>query len=877
MPDLSRLRRFLNRWRERRLASEFDEEVRFHLERQADKHVHDGMARADAEAEARRRFGDLPRAREDVRAAHVARWPDDLLGDLRHGARVFARQPALTAVAVLTLSLGIGANAAIFSLLNAALFRPLPFAHGDRLVAIVDGLRSGKGIGPTVPELLDIRDRSRTLDGVTFFDTRDFQIEGGPEPAHVVGARVDAALLPLVGARPALGRLPTPADSVAGSSPVAVLGDALWRRSFGADPAVVGRTVAIDGVSVVVVGVLRSDFSLEILAGQPVDLYVPYSLTPAYTSRSEPYANVRRVIGIGRLAPAVSMTSASAELAVIASRLVGEHPAVYRTRPTAAASDFSIDLMPLRESVSAGARPTLLMIFGAVVLVLLIACVNTAQFLLAQAIEREPEVALRNALGASRARLVRQFLSETLLLAFAAGALGLVQAYCLIRVLRVLTPSTSRLVGSLDLDAPVLVFTAAAALLTVTLCGLVPGLRFSRAPLRGRLDPRTGTSGRGRARQVFVAVEVALSLLLLVEAGLLLRSLQVLHRAQSGFSADGVTVLRIRGTLGGAYERFLERIAATPGIAAVAIADAVLARRPETPFTIVDRADDAATRSRQIASRQSVSPAYFSVLRIPLLQGRTFSDRDTIEAPLVAIVNQEMARQYWPGTTPVGRQIRAEIGPREKTMTIVGVVGNVRPPFQTGDVPQIYVSSLQQGDLNMAILVRADAGAAAPVDAIKRAIWSVEPRQAVFDVRTLDELLSRAVAVPRMVAVLIGGFAALAFVLSTSGIFTIVSYMTSRRVKEIALRRAIGAADSEVVWLLAGQTLLWTVGGLLAGVAAATAATGALRAAVAGVIPLDAAIVGVVCGAYLLVVALAVALPARRALRIDPAMALRAE
>ena len=346
------------------------------------------------------------------------------------------------------------------------------------------------------------------------------------------------------------------------------------------------------------------------------------------------------------------MPSASAELAAIAGRLVGEHPPNLPYATTGGASDFSSTSGRSASRCRPDSRPTLLMLFGAVVLVLLIACVNTAQFLLAQAIEREPEVALRNALGASRARLVRQFLSETLLLAFAAGALGLVQAYWLIRVLRVLTPSTSRLVGNLDLDAPVLVFTATAALLTVTLCGLVPGLRFSRAPLRGRLDPRTGTSGRGRARQVFVAVEVALSLLLLVEAGLLLRSLQVLHRAQTGFSADAVTVLRIRGTLGGIAERFVERIAATPGVAAAAIADSVLARRPDAPFVILDRAEDAATRSRQIASRQSVSGEYLSVLRIPLVQGRTFSDRDTRDAPLVAIVNQEMARQYWSGTTP---------------------------------------------------------------------------------------------------------------------------------------------------------------------------------------------------------------------------------
>lgn len=843
-----------------------------------------GMNRVEAETEARRSFGNIVLAREGMREARVAGWPDDLVRDLRHAARVFRRQPFLTALTVVMLSLGIGANAAIFSLLNASLLRPLPFPDAARLVALVDRTDQGT-TSPTIPELLDIRAWNKTLDGLSFFDTRDFQIDGGSEPARVFAARVEPAFLSLVGARPALGRLFGSADGSAdgspGGEPVVVLSDGLWRRNFAADPAAIGRRLVVNGVSHAIVGILPPEFSIDIMSPEPVEMYLPYPMIPAYTSRAEQFTSVRRVFAIARIKPGVPVTSVSSELSALAGTLVQQYPELYPSSGAGGRTRFAMDVELLHDSVTRGTRPVVLMLSGAVVLVLLIACVNAAQFLVAQAIEREPEVALRRALGASRGRLLRQFLSETLLLAGLATALGLFQAFWLVRALRALLSPGLRVLGQIEVDLPVLLFTAVVAVTTLGLCGLVPGLRFSRGLAHGTLGSR-GVSSRGRSRQIFIGIEVALSLVLLVQAGVLVRSLQVLQRQQAGFSADAVTVMRMRGmggggALGDPFPRYLARIGTLPGIQAAALTSAILPGRPGTPFTVIGRADDPAAITRQSASYQIVSPGYFSVLQIPIREGRVFSDDDTAGRPAVAIVNEALARQYWPGETAVGRQIHSGVGPREATMTVVGVVGNVRPVFQTGDVPQIYVSYRQQSEPNVALMVRTRADAPVPIRGVKDAIWSIEPRQAVFSIRTLPDILSQSLQGQRIIAALIGAFALLAFVMSVAGIFTVVSYLTSRRVREVALRRAIGASDFDVLRLLGAQTLRWVIAGMFVGATGAVLAERALRAAVAGVVQLDASIMTVVGGAYLLIVGVAMMLPARRALRVDPATTLRAE
>jgi putative ABC transport system permease protein len=809
-------------------------------------------------------------------------WLEGTAGDLRHGARVFARRPALTALVVLTLSLGIGANAAIFSVAEAVLLRPVPYVNAERLVWLMDGQTDNRGTtNPTVPEAIDVAAASRQFDHVTYFDTRDFQLLGGDEPERVVGARVEPSLLLMLGAQPALGRVFSAADRT-GNPAIVVLSGGLWRRNFGADPAAIGRSLNVNGTTHEIVGVLPDGFSFSYLSQAPVDLYVPYPTSPEYTSRTGEFASVRRVSVLARVKAGASLESASAELSTIASAMAAAHPGQYGGRAGGSPSAFFMLAQPLRESLTRNSRPVLLMLLGAVVLILLIACVNTAQFLLAQAVEREPEVAVRSALGAGRARLVRQFMSEALLLVGAGGLLGVAQSIWLTGALRALVPRGTPLVGDIGLDARVVLFLFAITILTAIGCALVPALRFSDAGVAQRLANRSGGTRRGRLRLLLIAVEVAMSVVLLMGAGVMLRSLMHLQREQGGFTSDRVAVLRIRGIGGGGglgetYTRYLSQIASLSGVEAAGMTSAVFPGRPGTGFTLAGEPDAGAARKRQMASYQIVSAGYFGALGIPLEAGRLFNDDDTGARPPVAIVNREMAQQFWKSESPIGRQIRAGDGPRARTMTIIGVVGNVRPPFQMGDVPQLYVSYLQQGEPNMALVIRTAPQTPLPLAAVKQAIWSVDPRQAVFGVTTLEQQLAQAMAGQRAITALTGGFAVLALVISLSGLYTVVTYLVSRRFKEIAVRRAVGATATDLVRSLVSPTLRWAAAGLMAGAAAGVGGGRVLTAAVTVVTPVDAALTATVVGIYLLVVLAVLGAASRSALRIDPAAALRAD
>ena len=796
--------------------------------------------------------------------------------DLRQAARLFRRRALLTSLALLTLSLGIGANAAMFSVFEAVLLRPLPYPDAHRLVLVHDQSADGRPTSPTIPELIDVRESSRSFDGVTYFDTRDFQIDGAQEPERVVGARVEPSFLSVLDVRPVLGRLFTSADGAQGSMGVVLLGNGLWRRAFGADPAVVGRGLRVNGAPHVIVGVLPESFSFGYLSAETIDMYVPYPTSAEYTSRSGSFANVRRVTGVARLAPGTTVDAAKSDLAVVSRAMAARHPELYGGAGTAAS--FVMTLEPLHEALTRNARPILFLLLGAVALVLLIGCVNTAQFLLAQAVDRETELAVRSALGASRSRLIRQVLSEALLLTGVGGLLGVVQAVWLTNALRVLIPRGTATVGAVAVDGSVLAFLIAVTLATAVASGIVPALRASRIGAQAFFASRGTTGTRGRLRHALIAFEVAISVVLLVAAGVLLRSISQLQRADGGYSTDRVSVMRVRGMgagLGNVYSRYLAAMQTVGGIERLGASSSVLPGRPATRFTIVGEGANTAAQSRQQSSYQIVSGGYFATLGIPLEAGRVFTDDDTVDKPPVAIINREMARRFWPNGQPIGKQIRAGDGPRDATMTIVGIVGNVRPPFQSDDVPQLYVCYRQHSEPNMIFVVRTAMGVRLPVNEIKQAIWSVERRQAVFGITTLEEQLSQATATQRAMAVLIGGFAILAVAMALSGAYTVVTFLLSLRFKEMAIRLAIGATGANVFWSLARPALTWTIAGLALGAVGAVMGCRVLAAAVAGVIPLDLSFLLVVAASYLVVVALALASGARGVLRIDPAGALR--
>ena len=813
------------------------------------------------------------------------RWIETLLRDVSYGARLFRRQPGATFLAVLTLSLGIGANAAIYSVLHAALLRPLPFPDPERLVSVVDHFRVDgvRTVPPTVPELLDVRAASRHLQAISFFDMRDVQIGGGTEPARAFAARAEAGFLGTLGVQPALGRLFTPDDHMPGRDRVVVLTDSLWRGNFGADPAVINQRIVVNGVGHDVIGVLPSGFSFDYLSAEPIELYVPFPMNATYTARTAEFANVRRVTAVARVKPGVTLEQAAAEVEAVSQRIRADHPQLYRRGSDGQDRGFYMSLLPLREIVAGRGRDVVLLLFGAVGLVLLIACVNTAQFLLARAVERQQEVAIRFALGAGAGRLLRQFVTEAALLAFIAAALGILQAIWLINLLAVLLSSRSPLVRDIGLDMAVIGFSLGVAVLVALGCGLFPAMHVARRSSAVGVERTTGAA-RSRTRHVLIAMQVAVSVVLLVCAGLLAQSIRDLRNAPRGYSTDDVTVMRMRiagragaGGIGATYQRYLSQVAAVPGVQGVAVADAPLHGFPGVEFTIIGGPEDAATLTHQRASWRIVSPGYFGVLGIPLLAGRSFAEHDTADRPHVAIVNEEMARRFWPGRNPIGAQIRSGSGPRSAVATIVGIAGNVRPVLQREMVPQIYVSYLQQAEPNITLLVRSTAGLAVPVESIKQAVWRVVPEQPLFDIRSMADVVERPMTEPRLIARLLGAFALLALLMSTLGVYTVVSYLTARRTKEVALRRAIGADSLDVMRLLGIPTLGWTLVGLTLGVGAAVAAARLLRTVVLRDARVDVPTIVAIAVLYVIVAGIAVAVPAARALRIQPAHVLRAE
>ena len=880
------LRRLLNLWRGATLAREFDDEIAFHFEQRIEANVRRGLNHADAVAEARRHFGSIVRTREGMREARVVEWVPAFGRDLRIAFRMARRQPGLAALTMMTLSLGVGATASVFALIDGMLIRPLPYRGADRLVTVNDTFRTGPPrTGPTIPELLDVRSAATTFDGLSWVDWRDFQLGGGTEPMRVVGARAEVSLLRVLGVTPALGRSFTQADATSVQAPVAILTDALWRSNFAADAGIVGRRIVLNGVATEVVGVLPAGFHFDFFATDPVGVYIPFPMIPVYTSRTAEFVNVRRVAAIGRLRPGVSVEQADAEVGALARRIEADHPELYRVGTDRRDVGFAMRADDLQRSLFAGSRVTATLLATAAGLLLLIACINMGQFLLAHALERRGEIAMRSALGASSPRLARQLVAESLVLVAIAAAAGLVQAEAFIYLLRMHAMSQDPFIASrIELNAAVALFTVATATTVALLCNLVPLVRLARSSPLHVLATRD-VAPPARARYVLLAGQVAVAVTFLAVTGLLVHSIARLNAGDRGYTTDDVISLRLRAParvqgprVGELYRQYLERLRAVPDIGAVAIANAPLPLFPSTNFAVDASGADAATLSAQRAAYTIISPDYFRTLGIPVRAGRTFTDNDRAGQPPVAIVNEEMARRFWPGQQAIGRQVRAGEGPRSALMTVVGVVGNVRPAMQLEPIPQVYVSLSQQPEPIVTMLIRSRPGRSVPLESVKQAVWSVTPDQPLFDVRLLSEWLSSATAEPRRsLAVLLGSGALLAVFISGAGMFTLVTYVTVRRRREIALRRAIGAGVSDVVRLVSAPTITWTCLGLAAGIAAAIGGSGLLRANFAGVAPTDPALLAAVSLLYLGVGCAALCGPAMSALRDDPAEVLRAE
>ena len=803
---------------------------------------------------------------------------ETLLQDIRYGLRSLRQSPGLTLVAVLALGLGIGAVSAIFSVIDAALLRPLPFHDPARLMLVMESNPS-KGfaffaISPA--NYLDYRDQNRVFERLAAFENRPLILTGAGDPAKVTGARVAAGFIEALGVAPYLGRPFLAEEDKPGAGRVAILGHGLWQRRFGSDPALVGRTVTLGGVPHTVVGVMPPRFTFP----NQSEIWIPMALGDDETgSRGAHY-----LVAIARLKPDVPVDRARADMSSIASRLQSQYPD--------SNTGWTARVEPLAERVVGDARPALMVLLAAVAFVLLIACANVAGLLLARATARQREFAIRSALGAGRARLVRQLLTESLLLGLLGGAVGLLLAMWGTDLLAAAAPPGIPRVSEVQVDGRVLLFTLGLSVLTGIVFGLAPALQGSKTDLNEALKEggRGGGGGgprRSRARAVLVVAEVALALVLLAGAGLMLRSFERLQAIDPGFDPASVLVVDLElpeGRYGEPARRAaffataLERLAALPGVrkAGGVLPLPLSGDNYFLSFGIEGR--PVADADRPSAAYYVASPGYLRALDIRLLRGRDFSDSDREGAPRVALINDTMARRFWPGEDPVGRRIVIDNGPRDRYREIIGVVEDVRHDDLTGEArPQMYEPYLQVPHPSMSLVLRTAGDPEGLAEAARRAILALDKDQPVSRAVPMERLVAESIAQSRYSMMLLGAFAAVALGLATIGIYGLLSHAVAQRTHEIGIRMALGARRRDVLTLVVLSGMGLTSLGVVLGLAGALALTRLMAGLLYGISPTDPLTLGAVSLLLGMVALMACVIPARRATRIDPMSALRCE
>lgn len=870
------------------LDRDAEAEMRFHLEMEARDRAAGGASPAEARRTAAVSFGGIERVKEDVRDARGVRWLEEFLRDLRHGARLLLRSPGFTIVAVLTLALGIGINTGIFSAFKGIVLRPLPGVSASReLVALLWTTRGGDKLTLSYAELRDFQQRTRTLGGLEATGALPFSLDDGTRAQRVWGEFATGGLHAMLGAKPFLGRMLLPEDDrFPGGAMVVVLSHGFWRRQFGGDRGVIGRTVLLNGHACTVVGVAQRGF-VGTSVGMALDLFVPVAaaehLRPFGGNGTELFTNrrYRTLVALGRLQPGTSFEQARAELATIGADLAHEHPADYEGMSAAL---LSILDSPFGAQTYVG--PIFGLMMGMTALVLLIMCANVANLLLARATTREHEIAIRLAVGAGRFRLVRQLLTESLLLAGVGGALGGLLALATPAILGALWPTTRfPIVINADPDLAVLLFTIAASFASAFAFGLLPALQCSRSPVlpalkTGRTDGHRGTAW---GRSLLVVTQIAVSIPLLVAAGLLLRSVERQRHADFGFDPHHVALLSIDLRPNGYDEtrgrefcsRLLDEIDSLPGVEAASLANVL-------PLRLVPGSQSAVEVDGYVRPANEASLVLYNVvtrdalrtLRTPLEAGREFSAADTADSARVAIVNQTMARRYWPGQGAIGRSFRA----RDRTWEVVGVARDIKYLTPTeSPQPHFYVPQNQYFVSELTLQVRTSGEPGLMFKSVQDRIARLDPHLPVFSVETMEDYLKFALSLSAFAAdgLLLTG--ALGLALTAMGVFGTVSYAVSLRTREIGVRVALGASRTDVVGLVVRQGLLLAGAGAAIGFAGAAASTRLLKSLLfetAASDPLTFFLVLLVVGATTL---LACWLPAHRATAVDPIIALRAE
>jgi predicted permease len=870
-----------------RVERELDEELRYHIEQQIEQNIQAGMDQEEARYAAHKAFGGIEQAKERIRDARSVKWLEELWHDLRYGARVLIKNPGFTLIAALTLALGIGATTAIFSVVNGVLLRPLPYKDPQKLAMVWATRHQDLEFPVMSADFADLRKQNQVFEQVTAFHPQSLNFTGIGEPERLGGVVASTNLFTLLGIEAKLGRTFLPEEERPGNHRAVILSYGLWQRRFGADEQIIGKTISLNDEPHTIVGVMPPGFQFPLKGAMPlawqfpgeVDIYIPLAFTPEEI-------NIRgrnSLAVISRLKPQFSIERAQAEMTGFAQRLQQQYPDTNRNK--------GIRLVTLHQQVVGDTKLALMVLLGAVGFVLLIACTNVANLLLVRAAARQKEIALRAALGASRWRVVRQLLTENALLALISGSLALGAAICGVKLLQMIIPDNQPRTDEIGIDGLVFGFTLLISLLTSLFFGLVPALQASKSNLSDALKEGGRNSGRGNRnhlRNLLVVSEVAMALVLLICAGLMLRSFTRLMSIDPGLNPQNVLTLDIRlsGRSYGPpqrtafFQQLLEKVNALPGVQAAGIAWPLplVGTDDGVGFTFEDQPPPS-PGERRVAGPRMVSPDYFKTLKIKLLQGRVFSEADGPDTPPVIIINETLARQYWPNEDPIGKRMAVdERNGRPFWRKIIGVVGNVRHMgLDKGPRHEIYFPFPQFPVSFQTLVVRTDGDPRKLVAAIRNQVQAIDKDQPISNISTMEELLARSVSQPRFSLLLMGIFAGVALALAAVGIYGVMSYLVAQRTHEIGVRMALGAQVNDVFKLVVKQGMTLTLTGVLVGLIIAIGLTRLLRNLLFDVSATDP-LTYIAIAALLILVALAACLvPARRATKVDPLVSLRCE
>jgi predicted permease len=883
-------------WRKER--EQLDQEVRSHLEMAARDRVERGQSAEDAGAAARREFGNLELVRRVTRDQWGWMWLEELVQDLRYGARMLRKNPGFTVVAVLTLALGIGANTAIFSVVNGVLLNPLPYPDPEQLVTLHESKPGFDSGSISFPNFRDWQKDNHTFTAMAISRGYAFSLTGVGEAEQLSGRFITSDFFSILDVKPILGRALAQGEDAIGAAPVALISQGLWDRKFSSRQDVIGKTITLDGRAFTIIGVIPASFDLQLVAFGTADVYAGLGQwqNPLLPTRGSGLG----LHGIGRLKPGITIDQARADMKRVTDNLVAAYPDTNK--------GVGATMRPLRQDAVGHVQPLLMVLLTAVGFVLLIACVNVANLMLARSTGRLRELAIRTALGASRGRVVRQLLTECVLLALAGGALGLLLAYWSTQGVIHHLPATLPRAGEIAIDARVLIFTVAVSLIAGLFFGLLPALKTSQADVQSALkEGGRGSSTRHRAHSVFVVLEVALALILLAGAGLMLRTLAHLWSINPGFRPQNVLAFglsmppnatkqspeAIRANARALHEKF----ASTPDVQAISLTLGAipLASDDEQLFWLEGQPKPASAHEMNWALDYIVGPDYLQVMGIPLQRGRFFTARDDEHAPLVVVVDDIFAQKFFGAEDPLGKRIVLATMEAQDTRgthglaQIIGIVPHVNQwGLDTDDKEsvraQLYIPWSQMPDAfiamlptNMGYLVRAKQTTDGLFDALRQTSRQMSSEQVIYGAQTMTSIISDTLAARRFSMILLGIFAGLALVLSSIGIYGVVSYVVGQRVQEIGIRLALGARPSDVLGMVLAQGARMTGAGVAVGLAASLALTRLMGRMLYGVSPTDPLTLAGVAALLLLIAVCACYIPARRAMRVDPIEALRYE